>query len=103
MKITKKVKSWNNDTNLDCFGNAKPDDVDHIYPASLGGTETKKNKQRLSIASNRQKKNKTKGKIDSSWRFAVIKQTKGDSVYGIMYIRKKEWPSDQWHEVIPVK
>ena len=103
MKIIQKVKSWNNSTNLDCFGNGNPNDSDHIYPESLGGSNKKINKQKLSIISNAEKKNKTKGKIGSEWRFAILKQIKGDVVFGVMFIRNKNWPQNHWQEVTPIQ
>ncbi len=100
MNITNKVKSWEN--NKDCFGYPKPKDTDHIYPKTHGGSNVKANLQTLSKFANKAKMDKTKGKINDKWRFAIMKQQGADGlVFGIMYIRKKEWKNDQWWEVIP--
>ena len=80
----------------------KPDDIDHIYPKSSGGTDAKINMQRLSVSANKGKDNKTKGKIGDSWKFAIVKQTKGDTVFGVMYIRHNQWSENEWKKVIPV-
>ena len=84
MKIIKHL-SLDKDTQLDCFGMGKSDDIDDIYPKRLGGTGAKVNIQILSVLANKEKNNKTKGKMGDSWKFAIAKQTKGDTVFGVIY------------------
>lgn len=102
MKIIKKVKSWDDKNKEDCFGFIAPKTIDHIYPLSLDGSDAKINKQLLSLKANKIKANKTKGKIGGIWRFAILKNVKDDCVYGKMFIRQKDWPVDEWYEVMPV-
>ena len=93
------MKSWNKDTNKDCFGNGNPSDIDHIWPTSKGGSNISENKMRLSKESNREKNDKTKGKVNGI-RFSVVRamNSNGD-VYGKMQIKNSndEW---EWVEVI---
>ena len=104
MKIIKKVPSWDKRKNIDCFGYGNPHTIDHIYPIAKGGSNAKINKQSISLEANKQKADKTKGKIGSSWRFAILlkKEKEGNIICGQMYIRKKDWPTDEWYEVEPI-
>jgi len=102
MKIIKKVLSWDKKKNIDCFGYGNPHSIDHIYPLSLGGSNSNINRETISLESNQLKGDKTKGKIGDVWRFAVLKLVKDGDVYGKMFIRKKDWPVDEWYEVVPI-
>ena len=103
MNIVGKVKSWSKSKNKDCFKNGIPEDVDHIYPLSKGGSNILENKQILSKESNFLKGQKTKGKIGTNWRFSILQKTTSEGkIYGTMCIRHKDWEDDEWKEVIPV-
>ena len=93
------MKSWNSKENLDCFGNGSPTDLDHIWPLSKGGANNTINKQRISVISNRDKADKTKGKIGDT-RFSIVRTTdsKGN-VYGKMQIKNS---NNKWEWVKPV-
>lgn len=93
------MKSWNNRTNKDCFGNGNPSNIDHVWPISMGGANIKENKMRLSQISNASKSNKTKGKINGI-KFGVVRAiTQDGKIYGRMQIRKKD---GLWEFIEPV-
>ena len=94
------MKSWNSKNNLDCFGNGNPTNLDHIWPLSKGGANNIINKQKISVISNEQKADKTKGKIDNI-RFSVVRATDSlGNVYGKMQIKNS---NDEWEWVEPVR
>lgn len=74
----------------DIFNNSCENfEIDHIYPLAKGGSNFKENKQNLCQTSNREKADKTKGKINGI-QFSIIHKGKdvNNKIIGKMKISK---------------
>ena len=96
----KTIKSYNKNTNKDCFGITASETRDHIWPTSKDGAKAIENIQLLTQKGNVGKANETKGEVNGV-RFSITPA--GEDGDGKTIGQMKIKVGNEWLKVIPVR